>query len=313
MKSRLCACLCAFLLLVACSAALAQSDAVVVTALRDPVKKSYRKMLEGAKLFDERRHLAPAAELRFKLIPREPGAKMEGVELTLEGESLAIPLKVSPDRTFALEKNPLAQKEDAQVTPNRRAGTLTWRADVRTPGLPPNVRRLGDLRLECEVGMQSGLISNYPAGFFGWLEELLGKGPEFCHRALPRYLFFAERPVWSVSLVDGARREAVPIDQLYAGVSRDPKWKDDRFCDCQAIFDRTYFVPLGDPSWPDDTRVELEYMDDGEAGEITRHIARAVLGETMVLDFASGYEIWIYGDLVLLFDPAGTLTRARGR
>jgi hypothetical protein len=29
------------------------------------------------------------------------------------------------------------------------------------------------------------------------------------------------------------------------------------------LVDRTYFLPLGDPSWPDDTRVEFEYMDDG--------------------------------------------------
>ncbi len=30
-----------------------------------------------------------------------------------------------------------------------------------------------------------------------------------------------------------------------------------------ALLDRTYFVPLGDPSWPDDALVEFEYMDGG--------------------------------------------------
>ena len=109
--------------------------------------------------------------------------------------------------------------------------------------------------------MKSGLISNYPAGFFGWLEELIGKGPEFCHRPAPRYLFFAEQPIWSVTLVDGERREVLPVDLLYAGAARDPKWKEDRHCDCRVLFDRTYFVPLGDQSWPDDTRVVIEYMD----------------------------------------------------
>jgi hypothetical protein len=34
------------------------------------------------------------------------------------------------------------------------------------------------------------------------------------------------------------------------------------YCDCQVLLDRTYFLPLGDPSWPDDTLVEFEYMED---------------------------------------------------
>jgi hypothetical protein len=300
----------AFALVAACGAALAQ-DAVVVTAVRDPVTKPYRKMVDGLELFEQRRQLAPDAALRFKLLPRKPGVAMEGVELEV-GDT---PLKVAADRTFALVRDPVALRENAKVMPNRKSGTMTWRADVRTPGLPPHVRRLGDLRLECEVGMKTGLISNYPSGFFSWLEELLGTGPEFCHRAAPRYLFFAERPIFGITLVHGARREAVPIERLYAGATRDPDWKKDRYCDCAVLFDRTYFVPLGDASWPDDTRVEIEYMDGGQAGEmsgeVTREIARAVLGETLVLDFASGYEVWLYGDLVLLFDPAGMLTKAR--
>ena len=63
-----------------------------------------------------------------------------------------------------------------------------------------------------------------------------------------------------MALVDGERREVLPVDMLYAGASRDPEWKKDRHCDCSALFDRAYFVPLGDSSWPDDTRVEIEYM-----------------------------------------------------
>jgi hypothetical protein len=35
------------------------------------------------------------------------------------------------------------------------------------------------------------------------------------------------------------------------------------YCDCEVLVDRTYYLPLGDTSWPDDTLVEFEYMDDG--------------------------------------------------
>jgi len=31
------------------------------------------------------------------------------------------------------------------------------------------------------------------------------------------------------------------------------------------LLDRTYFLPLGDRSWPHDTLVVFEYMDDGDA------------------------------------------------
>jgi hypothetical protein len=262
--------LCAFALLASCSAALAEDrargrpppdDVIVITAMRDPVTKSYRKMLDGAALFEQKRHLAPAASLRFKLLPRKDGTPMEGIALEVAADSLAIPLKVAPDHTFALQRNAIALKENAQVMPNRKAGTMTWRADVRTPGLPPNTRRLGDLRLECEVGMKAGLISHYPSGFFGWLDELFPENPGYCRRAAPRYLFFADRPLFSVTLADGSRREVLSVDMLYGGASRDPDWKKDRHCDCEALFDRAYFVPLGDSTWPDDTLVELEYMD----------------------------------------------------
>jgi hypothetical protein len=249
--------------LAACGAARAQAagDAVVVTALRHPVAKSYDRMVAGMELFKQRRHLAPEAALRFKLLPRKPQTAMEGIELEIAADSVGVPLEVAPDRTFVLERNDVALKEKAKVVPNRKAGTMTWRADVRTPGLPPHARRLGDLRLECEVGMKAGLISDYPPSFFGWLDELMPQGPAYCHRAEPRYLFFADRPIFSVTLVDGPRREVLSVDRLYAGASRDAKWKKGlRYCDCEALADRAYFVPLGDPSWPDNTLVLLDYM-----------------------------------------------------
>jgi hypothetical protein len=242
-------------------AAAQSNDAVAVTALRKPVDKSYRRMLSGVELFEKRHQLAPAATLRFKLLPRHRGTSMEAIDLEIVGDSFATPVAVAADRTFTLERSPLALKENASVRPNRKAGTMTWRAEIRSPGLPPDTRRLGDLRLECEVGMQAGLISNYRPFLFGLLDAFLKEGPEYCHRAAPRYLFFAERPIFSVTLVSGERREVLPVDRLYAGASRDPEWKEDlAYCDCEVLMDRAYFMPLGDASWPDDTLVEFEYM-----------------------------------------------------
>jgi hypothetical protein len=240
-----------------------ETPAVVVTALRNPVAKSYRKIVAGMERFEKRHDLAPAASLRFRLLPRHRDTKMEDVEVEIVGDSVTIPVEVARDHTFVLERHRVALKEDAAVMPNRKARSMTWRADIRTPSLPPNTRRLGDLRLECEVGMQAGLISNQRRSLSGRILDLVPEGPEYCSRPDPRYLFFAERPLFSVALVSGARRQVLPIDMLYAGASRDPQWKEDLpYCDCEVLVDRTYFLPLGDRSWPDETLVEFEYMDD---------------------------------------------------
>lgn len=237
-------------------------DAVTITALRDAVDKPYRNMAAGMELFAKRRHLAPNAPLRFKLLPRHRRTRMQDVELEIVGDSFATPVPVAPDHTFTLQRDPRALRENASVRPNRRAGTMTWRAEIRTPGLPPGTLRLGDLRLECEVGMQARLISNYRPSLLGWLEKLLPEGPEYCRRAVPRYLFFAERPLFGVTLISGSRTQVLSVDLLYGGAGRDPDWKEDLpYCDCEVLMERAYFLPLGDASWPDDTRVELEFMD----------------------------------------------------
>lgn len=258
MPRRLCPAL-VLLLALPCGAA---EDAVTVTALRNPVDKSYRRIIAGMDLFERRRDLAPGAELRFKLLPRHRGTRMDDVEVAVVGDSFQTPVAVAPDRTFSLFRDRRALEEDASVQPNRKAMTMTWRAEIRSPGVPAGVRRLGDLRLECEVGMASGLISNDPPGFLGWLARRL-EGPEYCHQPDPRYLFFAERAIFGVTMVSGARREALPAARLWGGATRNPDLKSNLpYCDCEVLLERTYFLPLGDRSWPDDTLIEFDYMED---------------------------------------------------
>ena len=234
---------------------------VTAKANRDPVEKSYRKMISGMDLFEAERAMAPNAVLRFKLLPRRRETNMNNIDLAVVGTDVEFALPIAPDHTFALPRNPKALAEDAQVVPNRKAQSMTWRTDIRTPGLPPNTRRLGDLRLECRVGMQAGLVSNR-GGLIGWIAAALADTPAYCDDKAPRYLFFADRPVFSVTLMSGSRREILAITKLYANASDDPALpKDLPDCDCEVLIDRTYFLPLGDRSWPDDTRVEFEYME----------------------------------------------------
>lgn len=60
-------------------------------------------------------------------------------------------------------------------------------------------------------------------------------------------------------------------------------------------------------------------------GRSTKAEVRAALGEAIVVDFESGYEVWVYKEplgekrkppateLVLLFDQSGALTKTRVR
>ena len=234
---------------------------VQVAAPRDPVEKSYRKIVRGMDLFEQRRSLAPSAPLRFKLLPRSRDANMQGITVSIVGDSVTIPVPVAPDNTFTLGRSQKALAEDAQVMTNRKVRSMTWRADIRTPGLPPDTRRLGDLRLECLVGMEADLVSNVRP-FFGDIANFLLRAQGYCERGEVYYLFFAERPLFSVTLVAGNRREILSVGKLYGGISHDPGMANELdYCDCQVLLDRTYYAPLADRSWPDDTLIVLEYMD----------------------------------------------------
>ena len=233
---------------------------VHVPYVRDPVDKSYRKMIQGMDRFErDRATYAPASVLRFRLLPRLPNAKMDGITLRVAGDTLTLPVQLAPDNSFTLARNEQALRQDAAVVANRKATSMTWRAWVRTPDLPPGARRLGDLRLECRVGMDSGLISN-TSPIFAWLTNALSDTEQICSSPDGNYLFFAERPVFSVILRDGARREVLPFKLLYAGGNETRASLP--YCDCQVLLDRSYYAPLWDTSWPDDTLVEFEYMDE---------------------------------------------------
>ena len=304
---------------------------VQVTAVRDPVSKSYRKMIEGMDLFEARRAMAPQAGLRYRLLPRKRDTRMEDVRVEVVGSDFATPVPVAADGTFALERDPRALAEDAQVRPNRKSQTMTWRSDIRSAGLPGNTRRLGDLRLECAVGMKAELVSNRTA----WQRFLdsFSSLDDYCERADNNYLFFADRPVFSVALVDGQRREVVPAWRLWGGASEEEDIRPELpWCDCEALLDRTYTLPLGDKSWPDSTWVEIESMDEPstvrtaaagiEPGESTKADVREQLGPPKVIDFASGYEVWVYRTLspetkamtserIVLFAPSGLVQKSR--
>ena len=146
--------------------------------------------------------------------------------------------------------------------PNRRAHSMTWRTEVRTPGLPPNTRSLGELRLECQVGVVAGLLSEESSPLSRMAQAMLPPSAPCTGERGTGYLLFADRPLFGVTLVAGARRQAVPLDDLYLGLLAGPvSNRELADSDAQSLLDRTYVLPLGDASWPDDTLVEFDDME----------------------------------------------------
>jgi len=79
------------------------------------------------------------------------------------------------------------------------------------------------------------------------------------------------------------------------------------------------------PPKPAATPSPREMLSLLSVGKSTKSDVRAALGEGTVVNFDSGYEVWVYrqpavekppapaGELVLLFEPSGILSKTRVR
>ena len=215
--------------------------AIVVSGSKDPDWKTYRAFNAGLDVFDEQRSLAPAAKLRFTLLPKAAHASLKDIKLRIVGQDFGIPVPVAADGTFTVPRNEQASKEDADLMLNRKPGTFRWRADVRTPGLPADVRRLGDLRLECAVRWS---IEQYDIPYL--MRKLLYAAGQPCQTSRIKVDFIAPRPIIAMYLSTKERHVRLPDDLLEDGGT-------------------SYVVPVHDQSWPDDALLKFEYAPPEQA------------------------------------------------
>jgi pimeloyl-ACP methyl ester carboxylesterase len=227
-------------------------EEVVVESLRHPEARSYARLVQGARIFDQYRQLAPRASLRFRVFPRKAGVDMHNLKVRIVSNSVSIPLELDDELRFELPIDQTAVKENADLIYNRRDGSLGWRTDVRTPGLPENARRLGDLRLECRVELMGAHVARGfdPLGLAGHLRDP-------CVSSQVTYHFIADKPIFNVTLISGTRSASLSTQKLY-GNDWDPLLM--RFMDWPLLRDRVFVAPLRDETWPDETLLEFESM-----------------------------------------------------
>ena len=93
---------------------------------------------------------APGAQLSFRLPRIDPAQEGNQVELVLEDKRL--PLVMASGASFTLPESGAVDDGDAMVVANKefpKGSFLHPNVQVRSPGLPANAARMGDLRLAC--------------------------------------------------------------------------------------------------------------------------------------------------------------------
>jgi hypothetical protein len=242
----------------------AEPQRVEVTALRPGARdaKTLAQLLAAQDAFIRHHALAPGATLAFRLYARLDPRDLARLRLYLVDGRDRRELPLDEHQRFALDPAWTRAAADRGVTLQTSLpdGAVAWKVDVRTPGIADDRRRLGDLRLECEADTFHG---NLQRGLRTPVSAILDASDELC-RLDDAQVWFAERPIFGVTLVAGARRRSLPYDYLHGSTGK--MMLAGLFDWAYALRDRAYFLPLDDRSWPDDTQVVFDAMDDPQPG-----------------------------------------------
>ena len=229
-------------------------DTVHVNAIRDAEARRYKVIVAGMDAFERHRRLAPGVDaLRFRVERRRqpdtglaPVARLEG------DDGFVLPLPLDADGEILMPRSEPALDANSELVLNQKRGDYRIEPSIRTPGLPQHVRRLGDLRLECQVRVamakeEIGLMWTLTINSLLLTTDWCG----FMKDKKVRFTYSAAHPIGTAFLEDGAR--SVNIE--FSG--------------------KRYSVPLYDPRWSDDALIQFEFAPaatgaTGTAGETPR-------------------------------------------
>jgi hypothetical protein len=213
-----------------------QLATVVVRGAANPERIRYSDLLAGVDAFNKYRHYAPAAALSFFLLDEKPAAPTApAVSLVLRTDAKDIAVPVATDGKFDLPTTAQVGGKDGYLVANRAARTVGVEPTVRSTADTDTAIRLGDLRLQCEVSwaIEKQNVPKSVRSFF-----FLGGG--MCHSSkIAVNYFHGKHQLAAAMLSDKGKR--IPLKILRDGV--------------------TYWVPLGDTSWPDDADVTLIFAN----------------------------------------------------
>lgn len=201
------------------------ASSVQISATRDPELKSYRQLLKGLNAYESHLSKAPGSVFRFQLIPQKPDVSLHDVGLRIVSDDSSIQIPVANDGGFTLPRDKKAEADNADLLTNQKKGSFRWRPEVRSAGLTVNTRRLGDLRLECEIRWA---VEYDELPFLRRNMFRAAGGP--CHSSMITVIYFSPFKSSAVTLMSGERKMALTLlaDGLrYSPPLHEQSWNDD--------------------------------------------------------------------------------------
>jgi hypothetical protein len=141
----------------ACPSVLAQEDPeppppqVVVTSIKDAYKIAYRNVQKALDAQHDNPRLAPQARMRWRVVARDGKLLVEAPPVTISGTNGHLPVVPDSDGVFELPAAVPELGDDVELRIDARRSDVMLVPLVETGGLDASSRRLGDLRLECEM------------------------------------------------------------------------------------------------------------------------------------------------------------------
>lgn len=205
---------------------------VEVKEIKNPVLKSYRTLRKGVLAYEKYHALAPQAPFRLILVVSNEKFDMRALTLKVVGKDSEVPIPVAEDGSFELPQLTGSEWSNAQLILNQKSSELSvgWRPFIRTPSMPSDIRRLGDLRLECEIqwAIDQDDLSFVSRNAF----KIIG-GP--CNSSHVQIGFEATHKLTEAILRTSDRQESIKL----TGGSK------------------SFIAPLYDKTWPDEAQIEL--------------------------------------------------------
>jgi hypothetical protein len=206
---------------------------VSISALKNPDWRPLARLQTVRQVFEQKKAMAPAAQLKFRLSRLQQDNHAQPLELRLRGDDHSVQVPLDQNLLFSIAD---VRDEDQglnELVLNRPKKSYSWLPFVRSPNLSQHQLRMGDIRLECELrfAMERDDMSFTERAFFAAMGG-------YCGSERIHFYYRVNQPVNTIVL-RYATRELI-LKSPY--VTEDGK---------------SFRLPEADQSWPDDTLIEL--------------------------------------------------------
>jgi hypothetical protein len=119
--------------------------------MKDPYKTAYRNIEKAFGAQHDNPRLAPQARIRWMVFAKDGAPVTTPLPITIAGSRGQVPVAQDGDGTFELPASTPDLGDDIELRIGAKRSEVKLVPLVETGGIDASSRRLGDLRLECEM------------------------------------------------------------------------------------------------------------------------------------------------------------------